>query len=171
MTEDLSAPYPGYGLGAMDAYDGYVVYQLLAPELLTHEIHQMRELVHDSYGRLTIDQDLGLGMMLWLTHFFPDEEWAVVQRSRCLVQLERLWIHPPGYFCRQESWNDMKFAFTNYGISLGLQSVGRWSARVDSLNTFFEAYRSDDEYDTNAITHVMACSFRLIESGVFSKRD
>src|SRR5205823_6405520 len=29
MEEDLSAPYPGYGLGAMDAFDGYVSYKLL----------------------------------------------------------------------------------------------------------------------------------------------
>ena len=29
MTEDLSAPYPGYGLGALDAFDGYVAYRLL----------------------------------------------------------------------------------------------------------------------------------------------
>ena len=25
MEEDLAAPYPGYGLGAMDAFDGYVL--------------------------------------------------------------------------------------------------------------------------------------------------
>ena len=29
MTEDLSAPYPGFGLGALDAFDGYVAYRLL----------------------------------------------------------------------------------------------------------------------------------------------
>lgn len=52
----------------------------------------------------------------------------------------------------------MKFAFTNYGISLGLQSWDKWLNRVKSLNNFFEDYRSGDEYDTNAITHVMACT-------------
>lgn len=29
MQEDLSGPYPGYGLGALDAFDGYVSYRLL----------------------------------------------------------------------------------------------------------------------------------------------
>ena len=29
MNEDLSAPYPGYGFGALDAFDGYVSYRLL----------------------------------------------------------------------------------------------------------------------------------------------
>jgi hypothetical protein len=27
MNEDLSAPYPGYGFGALDAFDGYVSYR------------------------------------------------------------------------------------------------------------------------------------------------
>ena len=29
MKEDLSGPYPGYGLGALDAFDGYVSYRML----------------------------------------------------------------------------------------------------------------------------------------------
>jgi hypothetical protein len=158
MQEDLSAPYPGYGLGSMDAYDGYVAYKLLAPDLLAGEIEQMSQLIDASYPSLCIDQDLGLGMMLWLCHFFPTERWAVQQKARSVAQLNGLWIEPPGYFCRQMGWREMKFAFTNYGISIGLQVVDRWPARVERLNAFFESYESGDEYDTNAITHVMACS-------------
>jgi len=158
MQEDLSAPYPGYGLGSMDAYDGYVAYKLLATDLLGEEIDEMSQLVDATYSSLSIDQDLGLGMMLWLCHFFPSEDWAVYQQARCLDQLDGLWVEPPGYFCRQSGWRAMKFAFTNYGISVGLQAVDRWPERVGSLNAFFETYRSRDEYDTSAITHVMACS-------------
>jgi hypothetical protein len=158
MQEDLSAPYPGYGLGSMDAYDGYVAYKLLAPDLLSEEIEEMSQLVDATYPSLDIDQDLGLGMMLWLCHFFPSEDWAAHQKARCLGQLDGLWVEPPGYFCRQSGWRAMKFAFTNYGVSVGLQAVDRWPERVGSLNAFFETYRSGDEYDTNAITHVMACS-------------
>jgi hypothetical protein len=29
MKEDLSGPYPSYGFGALDAFDGYVSYRLL----------------------------------------------------------------------------------------------------------------------------------------------
>ena len=29
MKEDLSGPYPGYGLGGLDAFDGYVSYRIL----------------------------------------------------------------------------------------------------------------------------------------------
>ncbi len=71
MREDLSGPYPGIGFGALDAFHGYVVYRLLAPDELAAEIAQMGDLVRASYRVLSINQDLGLGMMLWLTHFFP----------------------------------------------------------------------------------------------------
>ena len=158
MQEDLSGPYPGYGLGSMDAFDGYVAYKLLAPEALGKEIREMQQLMDASFPRLHIDQDLGLGMMLWLSHFFPAEPWAITQAKRSLRHLGQLWMEPPGYFCRQSGWRNMKFAFTNYGIALGLQAVDHWPQRVDALNTFFDSWRSGDEYDREAITHVMACT-------------
>lgn len=158
MREDLSGPCPGSGLGALDAFHGLVVYRLLDPIGLATEIDQLRVLVELSYPHLRITQDLGLGMMLWLSHFFPEEPWAVVQRSRALRQLEQMWIHPPGYFCREPWQREMKFAFTNYGVSLGLQAVAAHRERVRRLNAFFERYRSGDAYDSNAITHVMACT-------------
>lgn len=158
MREDLSAPYPGFGLGALDAFHGLVVYRLLDPPGLAPEIAEMTELVERSYRTLTITQDLGLGMMLWMSHFFADEPWAVVQRGRALATLEHMWVDPPGYFCREPAQRHVKFAFTNYGVSLGLQAAGERGDRVRRLNAFFEGYRSGDEYDTNAITHVMACT-------------
>ena len=75
MTEDLSGPYPGYGLGAIDAYDGYISYRLLDAHALAPEIAEMRALMDRDWRTLEIDQDIGLGMMLWLAHFFP-EDWA-----------------------------------------------------------------------------------------------
>jgi hypothetical protein len=81
-----------------------------------------------------------------------------VQRERGLAVLDRMWIDPPGYFCRQPGYPDVKFAFTNYGVSLGLQAAGERGERVRRLNAFFDGYRSGDDYDTNAITHVMACT-------------
>ena len=91
MKEDLSGPYPGYGLGGLDAFDGYVSYRILDEVALSHEIDDMRDLVNRSAPDLVITQDLGLGMMLWMTHFFPDEPWAKLQRRRCLTILERMW--------------------------------------------------------------------------------
>jgi hypothetical protein len=69
-----------------------------------------------------------------------------------------MWIDPPGYFCRHPGLHHVKFAFTNYGVSLGLQAVEAHPDRVKTLHDFFRTYRSGDEYDTNAITHVMACT-------------
>jgi hypothetical protein len=161
MKEDLSGPYPGYGFGAMDAYDGYVAYRTLDDEALAPEITQMRNLMERDWRTLKIDQDLGLGMMLWLAHFFPDEPWAKAQTKRALATLDTMWIDPPGYFCRAPWLPNTKFAFTNYGVSLGLQAAGVWSERVERLNGFFENWRSGDEYDREAITWVMACTSHL----------
>lgn len=157
MTEDLSRPYPGYGLGALDAFDGYVSYRCLDEQALAREIADMRALIETTAANLRITQDLGLGMMLWLTHFFPAEDWAVLQRRRCLAVLDRMW-RQQGYFCREPDLPHVKFAFTNYGVSVGLQSVQAMPQRVQRLNSFFDGYRSGDEYDREAITHVMACS-------------
>lgn len=157
MAEDLSGPYPGYGMGAMDAFDGYVSYRLLGEDELTAEITDMQELIGQQYASLEIDQDLGLGMMLWLAHFFPQEEWAKVQQMRALAALDGLWTDPPGYFARASYAPDLRIAFANYGVSLGLQAVRESPARVRRLNAYFDQYRSGDEYDREAITHVMAC--------------
>ncbi|MFL6231930.1 MAG: hypothetical protein ACJ76N_02235 [Thermoanaerobaculia bacterium] len=158
MEEDLSGPYPGYGLGALDAFQGYIVYRLLDPAGLASEIVLLRLLVEKCWESLVITQDLGLGMMLWMTGFALEERWAQVQRERCLAILDQMWIDPPGYFSRQPGYPHVKFAFTNYGVSLGLQTAGVWDQRVARLNAFFDIWRSGDEYDTEAITHVMGCT-------------
>ena len=157
MKEDLSGPYPGYGFGALDAFDGYVSYRLLDEQALASEIADMRELLDRIAEDLVVTQDLGLGMMLWMTHFFPREWWAEIQRQRSLAMLDRMWMEE-GYFARESYLPQMRFAFTNYGVSVGLQGVGAMQNRVLRLNAYFETYRSGDEYDRAAITHVMACS-------------
>jgi hypothetical protein len=157
MKEDLSGPYPGYGLGALDAFDGYVSYRLLDEAALSRQIADMRLLIDRSAPQLVITQDLGIGMMLWMTHFFPEEDWARAQRTRCLAMLDRMW-QQDSYFCREPGLPRTKFAFTNYGVSVGLQAVGATPERVERLNAFFESYRAGDEYAEAAITHVMACS-------------
>ena len=96
-------------------------------------------------------------MMLWMTQFAPDETWARTQKTRCLGMLDRMWVGQ-GYFCREPGLTDVKFAFTNYGVSIGLQAANAMDERVGRLNAFFETYSSADHYDREAITHVMACS-------------
>lgn len=170
MEEDLSGPYPGhYAFGAMDAFDGYVSYRLLDERALADEIAQMRDLIERSWRVLEIEQDLGLGMMLWLTHFFPHEDWAKAQSRHALHTLDVMWVDPPGYFCRAPHMPSTKFAFTNYGVSLGLQAIDAWPERVAKLNAFFEDWRSGDEYDREAITWVMACTSHF--PGAFIKGE
>jgi hypothetical protein len=157
MREDLSGPEPGFGFGALDAFDGYVAYRLLDEVELAPEIAEMEELIRAVAGDLVISQDLGLGMMLWMTQFFPDEPWAQIQRSRSLAMLDRMWIED-GYFCREPYLPHVRIAFANYGVSVGLQAVAAMPERVTRLNDYFDTYRSGDEYDREAITHVMSCS-------------
>ena len=161
MNEDLSSSYPGYGFGALDAFDGYVSYRLLDEKALSREIAEMRLLIEQSSPDLVITQDLGLGMMLWMAQFFPDEGWAGTQKTRCLAMLDQMWVptgKDGGYFCREPRAHQVKFAFTNYGVSVGLQAMNAMPERIERLHAFFETYRSGDEYDREAITHVMACS-------------
>jgi hypothetical protein len=171
MAEDLSGPYPGYGLGALDPFHGYVVYRLIDEQALAPEIADLRPLVQRSYPSLDVTQDLGLGMILWMSQFFPEESWAHTLRARALSTLERMWIDPPGYFCREPQLPQVRFAFTNYGVSIGLQAVREHPDRVAALNRYFASYRSHDEYDRNAITHVMGCCSllpgALIENPIF----
>lgn len=157
MKEDLSGPYPGFGLGALDAFDGYVSYRILDESALSREIADMRALAAASAPELMITQDLGIGMMLWMTHFFARESWARIQQPRCLAVLDGMW-REQGYFCREPYLPDTKIAFSNYGVSVGLQAVDAMAGRVERLHAFFDGYRSGDEYDRAAITHVMACS-------------
>lgn len=46
------------------------------------QIAEMETLIDNQYQTLDINQDLGLGMMLWLGHFFPQEAWAQFQLDR-----------------------------------------------------------------------------------------
>jgi len=171
MEEDLSGPYPGYGLGSMDAYDGYVSYRALDEGALAPEIADMRALIERDWRTLAIEQDLGLGMMLWLAHFFPHEPWAKTQMERALRTLDAMWVDPPGYFCRAPALRGTKFAFTNYGVSLGLQAANAWPGRIERLNAFFEKWRSGDEYDREAITWVMACTSHFPGAFIRSRKQ
>lgn len=169
MREDLSGPYPGYGLGALDAFHGYVVYRLLDEAELAVESAEMKALIEACADGLVIEQDLGLGMMLWMSHFFPYERWARLQRARALETLDSMWVEPPGYFCRHPRARHTRFAFTNYGVSIGLQAVGVWPERVATLHEHFEHHRAGDAYDRDAITWVMACCAHL--PGVLLRDD
>ncbi len=62
------------------------------------------------------------------------------------------------YFIREPNLPTTKIAFTNYGVSVGLQAIGEMPECIEQLNRFFDTYRSHDQDDREAITHVIACS-------------
>ena len=69
-----------------------VPYRMLDETALSREIADMRDLIDRQAPGLVITQDLGLGMMLWMCHFFPEEPWACLQKKRCLGMLDSMWV-------------------------------------------------------------------------------
>jgi hypothetical protein len=163
MLEDLSGPYPGYGLGALDPFPARAVYRFVdgGTGALAVELDEVSRLVDALWRDLVITQDLGLGMMLWSAHHCEGEPWAVTHENRSIAMLDQMWIDPPGYFCREPDQRTTRFAFTNFGVALGLQAVGRHQDRIEALLGHFDSFRSGDHYDREAITHVMGCVARL----------
>ena len=163
MAEDLSGPEPGFGLGGLDPYQARAVYRFLdaGTGALGRELDDLAGLIELGWRDLVITQDLGLGMMLWSAGRCGDEAWGVEHAARSLAVLDRMWIDPPGYVCREPGEAGVQFAFTNYGVALGLESVGRHPDRVETIIAHFDDYRSGDHYDREAITHVMGCVARL----------
>jgi len=167
MKEDLSGPYLGYGLGGLDHYDAYITYRLIdnGSGILTREISDVYSLIQSHFQDFSCTQDLGLGEMLWMTSWFPEEEWAKVVREKSIKTLEKMWRdvdEKRGYFIRDWKYErTSKLAFGNYGVCIGLQAVGLWSDRVDKCLNYFEEFKSGDKYDREAITWVMACCARL----------
>jgi hypothetical protein len=172
MKDDLSGPLPGEGFGALDPFHGYVVYRMIDPAALQHEIAEMRSLIGVTWRTLSVTREQGLGLMLWLSHFFPREPWATTIRRRALTVLEEMWVDPPGYFCHEPGDRRHCVAFGNYAVSIGLQAIGAHSRRVERVNAFFETPRSSDPYADRAITAVLACASRfpgeLITEGLAS---
>ncbi|GIX49336.1 MAG: hypothetical protein KatS3mg131_3547 [Candidatus Tectimicrobiota bacterium] len=155
LRDDLSGPLAGSGFGALEPFLGYVLYRWLDAQALAREIAELQALVEGCFTTVRLHRDLELGLMLWLTHFFPTEAWAHTQCHYALEGLEPLWVDPPGYFCREPHRREETLALSNYVVSLGLQAVGRFPDRVAKLHVFFGASRGRNPAD--AATGVMAC--------------
>ncbi len=66
----------------------------------------------------------------------------------------------------------LKVAFTNFGVSIGLQAISAHPRRVERVNAYFETSSARDPFANSAITHVLACASRfpgeLIAEGIAS---
>ena len=163
MEEDLSRPFAGSGPGLLEVFLGLAVYRQIGEGALRPEIEELEGMVLKTYQSLAPDHGVDLGLLLWITHFFPETPWALALRERALTALDARWVDPPGYFRRNlpEPWNgpvrSNRLALTNFSSSVGLQAQGVWSHRVERLHRYFlEDYRWEVDMD-DALAPILHC--------------
>ncbi|MGD2120354.1 MAG: hypothetical protein PVJ76_01350 [Gemmatimonadota bacterium] len=163
MEEDLSRPFEGSGPGLLEVFLGLAVYREVGADSLGPEIEELEGMVLKTYQSLAPDHGIDLGLLLWITHFFPDTPWALFLRERALAALDTRWVDPPGYFRRNlpEPWDgpvrSNRLALANLTAAVGLQAQGVWSDRVERLHRYFlEEYPW--EVDMNdALAPILTC--------------
>ena len=162
MDENLRAPFPGAETGKVEVFLGFGVYRLLDEGALAPEVEEMEGLVGRACASLAPDQGLDLGLLLWITHFFPGEGWAVNLRERCLSALDARWILPPGYFRRNLPEPRVAphrpdiLALTNLTTAIGLRAHGIWAERTDRIQRYFlENYAWEDPEDP--LSSILTC--------------
>jgi len=163
MEEDLSCPFAGSGPGLLEVFLGLAVYQQLGADALRPEIEELEGMVQKTYHSLAPDHGVDLGLLLWITHFFPGQPWAVALREKALDALDSRWVDPPGYFRRNlpEPWvgpvRSNRLALSNLSASIGLQAQGVWSSRVLRLHRYFlEDYRWETDM-SDALAPILTC--------------
>ncbi|MBT8396234.1 MAG: hypothetical protein HKO65_03165 [Gemmatimonadetes bacterium] len=163
MEEDLSRPFRGSGPGLLEVFLGLAVYRQVGEDALRPEIEELEGMVLKSYKSLAPDHGVDLGLLLWITHFFPEEGWALALRERTLAAMDGRWVDPPGYFRRNlpEPWDgpvrSNRLALSNFGASIGLQAQGVWDSRVKRLHRYFlEDYRWETDMD-DALAPILLC--------------
>jgi hypothetical protein len=163
MEEDLSRPFHDSGPGLMEVFLGLAVYREVGADSLGPEIEELESMVLTTYESLAPNHGIDLGLLLWITHFFPHTPWALALRERTLATLDTRWVDPPGYFRRNlpEPWDgpvrSNRLALANLTASIGLQAQGVWPHRVERLHRYFlEDYRWEmDMHD--ALAPILTC--------------
>jgi hypothetical protein len=135
--------------------------------------HGLRYLWTDALGLVLL---VSLHRRLGEAHYLDEAEWLVAEVSACsdargirigeapdrdgqYFHYLAMWLFPLallGALDADYRRRGIALALTNYGVSLGLQAVQRRLDRAARVNEFFETYAAGDEYDSEAITHVMA---------------
>jgi hypothetical protein len=163
MEEDLSRPFPGFGPGLLEVFLGLAVYRQVGADALGPEIEELEGMVLKSYQSLAPDHGVDLGLLLWITHFFPEEPWALALRERTLATMDARWVDPPGYFRRNlpEPWDGPvranRLALANFSATIGLQAQGVWRDRIERVHRYFlDDYRWEADMD-DALAPILTC--------------
>jgi len=159
MSIDLSRPLVT-SEGNLDPIDGYVTYRLLQAEagspVLQNEIEELRLMVRAKWQRYDSDDPLDLGEALWLTHWFPDEDWSAHIAKVSVGSLDDLW--QSGFFNLPPSH---RLAFREFGAALGLavtphtRANEMWNRRTSVLLRDWSNKLCDRDSD---ISPVMYCA-------------
>jgi hypothetical protein len=167
MSIDLSKPHVR-SEGNLDPYDGYITYRILrevSPDksVLEDEINDMKKIINAKFKGYSSDDPLDLGEALWITHWYPDEEWSQLISQRSITSLD--YLYRRGYFDMPVKY---RLAFREFGTTIGVQVNGvagaEWRKRADQLNSFWEQQLYSRDHD---ITPIMFCTSLL--PGVWDK--
>ncbi len=163
MEENLAAPFPGSDSGRLEVLLGLAVYRQLDAKALAPEIEELEGMVEKTYQSLAPDHGADLGLLLWVTHFFPKEAWSLLLRERVLSALDARWVDPPGYFRRNlsEPWNGPlradRLAITNLSAAIGLHAQGLWAHRVQRLHEYFSTQYPWEADPEDCVAHILHC--------------
>ncbi|DAZ95548.1 TPA: hypothetical protein N0F65_005864 [Lagenidium giganteum] len=83
--------------GNLDAFDGYVMYRLMQQQsddrqALAKEVADMQQLLERKLPVFATDDVLDAGEALWLTRWFPRENWAVAVAHIAMNTIDRLFL-------------------------------------------------------------------------------
>jgi hypothetical protein len=134
--------------GHLDAATGFVVYQMLQEtavkqgekdQQLKQEIGEYEKLMKRI--PLTPSKDaLDLGMGLWISHFYPHEEWSQTYISQALDMANHLFDDKTSHMSGDPS---KRLAFREFGACLGVHCVKPdegLNTKVDDLVKFWEKH-------------------------------
>jgi len=168
MTIDLSKPAVS-SEGNLDPYDGYVTYKLLQEVyvnkvVLQRQIGDMHKMIQSRFTGYRSSDLLDLGETLWLTHFYPDEEWCALLTTRAYNALRAL------YKYRDQLTEHRRLLFRECGTIMGLSAHPNLASDPLFLDwirqvQFNSGYDFDDEECDRDITPVMLCT--CLNIGVF----
>jgi hypothetical protein len=126
MMQDLSVPYPGLSFGALDAIDGYNSYRCLGEGPLSQDIAELNPPIDLSALELLLLKIWVLGWDDQAFHLLKREMGcntavSLPQAARRNVAERSLFLPGTG--------TSRRTCFTDYGISIGLQAVGKRPSR------------------------------------------